>query len=123
MRNSNLDSRDGRRFADAISAISDATPRLKEYQNNDFNDDNCPVDWNRVKETLNNRHEDWFLSSWVLEEELDIERGFMGKGWHDLFQTDYIPFSEEDRKNFFVEQLRLKANNHLESWQQILEFV
>jgi len=123
LRNSNLDSRDGRRFADAISAISDATPRLKEYQNNDFNDDNCPVDWNRVKETLNNRHEDWFLSSWVLEEELDIERGFMGKGWHDLFQTDYIPFSEEDRKNFFVEQLRLKANNHLESWQQILEFV
>jgi|GEM_PF-2657005 len=123
LRHSNLDSRDGRRFADAMLAISDATPRLKEYQNNDFNDDNCPVDWSKVRETLNNRHEDWFLASWVLEEELDIERGFMGKGWHDLFQADYIPFSEVDRKNFFVEQLRLKANNHLESWQQILEVV
>ncbi|MCG8095169.1 MAG: ATP-binding protein [Candidatus Thiodiazotropha endolucinida] len=119
-----LDGRDGRRLADAIAAIADATPRLKENVSKDYNDENCPVDWGKLKRSLSRSNDDWFLASWVLHNSLEIETGFIGDAWHKLFGTDFIPLSDSDRNMLFGEfKDESQARIHLNRWMDELKTV
>lgn len=116
-----LDAKDGRRLIDAISAISDSIPRLKKNESRDYDAKDCPVDWDRVLNSLNHNNEDWFLASWVLQDDLDVDAGFLGQTWYALFGTDFIPLSDSDRGSFLNSStVDSNALKHLERWREDL---
>lgn len=117
-----LDGRDGRKLADTFTMIADAEPQLKENVSNDYNEGDCPVDWPEVNKSLNYNNEEWFLASWILKDEIDMDENFLGDAWHNFFGTDFIPLTTSERNTLF-ETMSAGPSNiyHLKRWQEELE--
>ncbi|MEQ9887856.1 HD domain-containing protein [Pectobacterium zantedeschiae] len=101
LRYSYLDDRDGRIMLDVVTAITDAVPRLKEIKSKDFLPIDCPVYWDEIEKNLNQNNEDWFMGSWILKDDVNLDAGFIGDAWYSLFGRDFIPLSSAERDHFF----------------------
>lgn len=122
MNYSYLDEQDGRVMLDIITAISDATPKLHEGNSADFSSTDCPVEWDKARKSAALNNEEWFMASWVLENEVNIGSSFIGDTWHALFGNDFIPLPITERQMFFNKiEIPLNSKNHLTRWQKDLK--